>query len=124
MIAARSLPISVVICIVMCLIMCLIMRLVMCLVMRFVMCFRIVFSYDQPGFFFYLCQPDLRTLCEIRNFEKIFFFQNFFFDSKFRKNSFFDQNFMLQSTLHAKITAKHKIRIYENDFDRDFHNCS
>ena len=56
--------------------------------------------------------------------KKNFFFQNFFSDSKFRKNLFFDQNFMLRPILHAKITAKHEVRVYKSDFDRNFHNCS
>ena len=55
-------------CLIMRLIMCLIMRLVMCLIMRLVMCPRIVLSYDQSDFFFFLCQPDFRIFCEIRNF--------------------------------------------------------
>ena len=51
-------------------------------------------------------------------------FSKFFFRFEISKNLFFNLNFMLRLILHAKITTKHEVKIYENNFDRNFYNCS
>ena len=75
-------------------------------------------------FFLLFMSAEPQSLFWDSGFWKIFFFRISFSIRSFGKKKIFDQNFMLRLILHAKTTAKHEVRIYENDPDQDFHSCS
>ena len=108
MIAVRSffIILFIVLCLAMRLVVRLIIRLIMRLIMRLVMCIHIIFSIWFLWIFFYLIHFDLECVL---------------IKSKFLKKKFFFQNFMWRLILHAKITAKHEIKIYKkNNCDQNF----
>ena len=75
-------------------------------------------------FFFIYVSLTSEFFLKFEILKNLFFFSEFFFRFGVSEKFFFNLNFMLRLILHAKTTTKHEVRIYENDFDRNFHNCS